>query len=124
MPQNAKSGAEANEYGHETSRLIAKQINAVSVSSKSNEFAFEGRLITIRCARKGNQQVGVLYGMLDRIDSIVAAFEIAKCIYELYEMTPAIYKIYMRDSKKEQRIGLVTKKQFIKLGRPLSTVRI
>ena len=124
MPQDAKSGAKANVYGHETSRLIAEKIGAISVSDRSNEFAHEGRLITIRCAKKNNDQVGVLYSMLDRVDSVIAAFEVEKKMYNLYEMTPSLYKKYMRDSKDEGRIGLVHKKKYIEAGKILSTVTL
>ena len=124
MPQDAKSGARANKYGRDTSRLIAKQIGALSLKETSNEFAFEGRLITIRCAQKGNIQVGVLYSMLDRVDSVVAAFETEKNLYDLYEMTPSLYKMHMRDSKNEGRLGLVSKQVFAKKGKALRRVRL
>lgn len=124
MPQDSKSGARANVYGHKTSRLIAEKIGAVSVSDHSNEFAFEGRLITIRCAQKGNLQVGVTYTMLNRIDAVVAAFEIGKNLYELYEMTPSLYKMYMRDSKNQGTVGLVRKQVFLQKGKSLHTLRL
>ena len=124
MPQDAKSGARANKYGRETSRLIAKKIGAISLKENSNEFAFEGRLITIRCAHKGNLQIGVPYRMLERIDSVVAAFEIENKFYNIYEMTPCLYKMHMRDSKKEGRVGLVRKQVFVKKGKALCDVRL
>ena len=117
MPQDAIGGAEANKYGRETSRLIAKKIGAISLKDNSNEFAFEGRIITIRCAHKGKMQVGVSYQMLERIDSVVAAFEIENKVYNLYEMTPCLYKMHMRDSKKEGKVGLVRKQVFVKKGK-------
>ena len=124
MPQDAKSGARANKYGRDTSRSIAKQIGALSLKETSNEFAFEGRLITIRCAQKGNVQVGVLYSMLDRVDSVVAAFETEKNLYDLYEMTPSLYKMHMRDSKNEGRLGIVSKQGCVKKGKALRRVTL
>lgn len=124
MPQNAKSGARANKYGLDTSRLIAKQIGALSLKKNSNEFSFEGRLITIRCAHKKNAQVGVLYSMLDKVDSVIAALEVKKNVYDLYEMTPSLYKIHIRDSKKQGRLGLVRKLVFEKEGKILRRVRL
>jgi len=124
MPQDRLSGARANEYGHETSRKIAEKMNAVSVTDNSNEFAFEGRLITIRCAQKGNNQVGCLYTMLERVDAVFAAFEKENNIYEIFEISPALYKYYARDSKNEGRIGLVTINDFKRVGKPLKVVTI
>jgi len=122
MPQDAESGKRANIYGHKTSQLIAEKIGAISVSDNSNEFALGGHLITIRCAKEGNLQVGVLYSMLDRVDSVIAAFEEKTGVYQLYEMSPFLYKIYMRDSKNEGIIGLVAKKTFMEVARALDTV--
>ncbi len=124
MPQDAKSGAEANEYGHKTARLIGDKIDATPVKDRSNEFAFEGSLVTIRCAHKGNMQVGVTYSMLDRVDKVIAAFEVAKKTYALYEMSPSLYKMNLRDSKGEGKVGLVAKKVFKDIGRTLSVVNL
>lgn len=124
MPQDAKSGARANKYGRETSRLVAEQIGAISLQDNSNEFAYKGRLITIRCAHKGNLQVGVTYGMLERIDSVLAAFEVENNVYDLYEMSPCLYKMHMSDSKNEGRVGLVSKRVFVKKAKSLHRVNI
>jgi len=124
MPQDADSGTLANEYGHETAREIAAKIGATSVSDSSNEFAHKGRLITIRSAHQATTSVGVTYNMLERIDSVVAAFENQDGGYDLYEMSPALYRIRMRDSKNEGKVGLVTRSTFREIGQPIATVWI
>lgn len=124
MPQDRKSGQKANLYGHETSRRIADKIGAISISDDSNEFLFEGRLVTIRCAKTGNNQVGVTYAMLDRVDLVIAAFEKEKNLYELFEITPALYSQFMRDSKDEGHVGLVTKKIMHEHGKMFRAVQI
>jgi len=122
MPQDHSTGAEANEYGHLMARRLATILNATSVSDSSSEFSLEGRLITIRCARKGTTQVGVTYKMLDRADAVYAAFENKDGIYEVSEMTPALYRLFMRDSKNEGKVGLVTRKQFREHGKHVSSI--
>lgn len=116
MPQDAHSGAQANAYGHETARRIALTLGAVSVSDNSNEFAYEGKLITIKCARRDTIDIGVTYKMLDRVDIVVGAFEVDDGAYKLIAMSPALYKLYMRDSKAEGTVGLVRRKTFEQLG--------
>jgi len=64
MPQDRESGARANKYGRETARRIAQKIGAVSISNTSNEFKFNGKNITIRCAHQKTNDVGVTYKML------------------------------------------------------------
>ncbi|MEN6384181.1 MAG: hypothetical protein ABFD79_03185 [Phycisphaerales bacterium] len=117
MPQDRTSGARANEYGHMMARNIAEKIGAAPITDNSNEFAYEGRLITIRCAKKGNNQIGCTYAMLERIDVVFAAFEEENGIYNIYEMSPALYLSLSRDSKDEGRIGLVTLSDCKKAGR-------
>lgn len=124
MPQDRFTGIKANQYGHFTSRLIGEKIGALSISDTSNEFSFEGQLITIRCAKIGNNQIGVTYGMLDRVDLIIAAFEIEKGQYPLYEISPALYKQFMRDSKNEGHVGLITKKVLEEHGKSMSFVTL
>lgn len=104
--------------------MIGEKIGAIPVKDESNEFALEGCLVTIRCARKGNMQVGVTYSMLDRVDKVIAAFEVARKTYELYEMSPSLYKMNLRDSKGEGKVGLVGKKVFKDFGRTLSKVNL
>jgi len=89
MPQNRETGARADKYGRETSQFIAKKIGAKAISSNSNAFAYQGRRVTIRYAHLRTHDVGVPYRMLDRIDSVIAAFEDKTGEYDLYEMSPA-----------------------------------
>jgi hypothetical protein len=116
MPQDAQSGGEANRWGRETAKAIAQRIGAVPVSETSNEFALHGRLITIRSARKGNASVGVTYDMLDRVDSVLAVFQREDGTFDMYEMSPSLYSMFMRDSKHEGKVGLVSKSDFTRYG--------
>jgi hypothetical protein len=122
MTQDETSGATANAYGHKTARLIAEKLGALPVSDGCNEFAYEGRLVTIRCARRTTTDVGVTYTMLDRVDGVIGAFEDDDAVYTLIEMTPSLYRMKMRDSKKEGKVGLVRRRTFEERGRILRTV--
>jgi hypothetical protein len=122
MPQDRDTGARADKYGRETAQLIAKEIGAKPISSNSNEFAYQGRWVTIRCAHRRTADVGVSYSMLRRIDSIIAAFEDKAGEYDLYEMTPALIRTILRDSKGIGKVGLVRKSLFVGLGRFLTHV--
>jgi hypothetical protein len=125
MPQNRESGRRAYDYGHKTAPLIAKKIGAIPINEKkSNEFILNKQLVTIRCARKGNPLVGVLYSMLERVDWVIAAFEKVKNEYDLFQMNPTIYLKHSRDSKKQGKVGLVSRKLFEELGKPICSVRI
>jgi hypothetical protein len=121
MPQNQETGARANAWGHEASRNIAKQIGAVSVSATSNEFRYKDKLVTIRCAKKTTTIVGVTYSMMERIESIIGAFENSDGTFQLYEISPQIFKMNMRDSKNENKVGVVRKKVFQDFGTKVPT---
>ncbi|MFA5118808.1 MAG: hypothetical protein WC695_08175 [Candidatus Omnitrophota bacterium] len=128
MPQDRTSGADANAYGRETSRKIAIEIGAISLSKTSNEFELDNRKITIRCARKKNTQVAVLYQLLKRVSAVIAAFEQENGDYKLYEIDPAKFKQNMRPTRSTGpsagRVGLVRKSVFIKEGKFIRTVKL
>jgi hypothetical protein len=117
MPQNQESGAEAREFGLRTAALIAEKIGARKLNRNSNEFEWKGQRITIRTARQGNNQVGVLYSMLARVQAVIGAFEIAPNEFELISLSPDVYQKNMRDSNTGGgRVGLVVRKVFIEKG--------
>jgi hypothetical protein len=60
--------------------------------------------------------------MLDRVDGVIGAFEDDDAVYTLIEMTPSLYRMKMRDSKKEGKVGLVRRRTFEERGRILRTV--
>jgi len=78
MPQNKATGARANKYGKDTARRVGAQIGATSLSDRSNEFAHDGRLVTIHCARTKTLSVGVVDSVLERVNAVIGAFEFKK----------------------------------------------
>lgn len=128
MPQNRETGARANEYGRETAKKIAGKIGAKSISKISNEFELQGRIITIRCAKHSTNDLGVTYKMLERIDAIFAALEQEIGNYELYEISPTMFKKNMRETKSQGaaagKVGLVKKSLFVNEGKFICSVKI
>src|SRR5579859_6012276 len=98
MTQNRDTGAEAARFGHTAAALIAEKIGAKKLTRNSNEFELSGKRVTIRTARQGNNQIGVLYDMLKRVQSVIGAFEIAPNEFELYSLSPDEFHKAMRDS--------------------------
>ena len=76
MPQDQETGAAGDAFGRETAPLIAQAIGATMRGGASNEADFNGQRVVIKCARQKTQSVGVTYQMLERLDAIVAAFEL------------------------------------------------
>lgn len=125
MTQNRERGAEAAKFGHPAAALIAEQIGAKKATAKNNEFNLNGKRVTIRTAHQGNKQVGILYSMLERVQSVIAAFETAPNEYELLSLSPDKYRAAMRDSKTGNgRVGLAQKKVFAEDGTVVATVKI
>lgn len=122
--QDRTSGARANLYGHETARFIARHLGAQPLTSHSNEFELNGQRVTIRCARRRTTSVGVTYGMLDRVERVIAAFEQETGSYRLYALLPNTYRKRSRDSKGEGRVGLVSRQVFYDEGDDLGEVGV
>jgi len=127
MPQNRESGARANRYGRECAKKIAKKIGAKSISNTSNEFEFQDRKITIRCAGYSTSDLGVTYKMLERIDAVFAALEQENGEYNLYEISPDMFKKNMRETRSAGpsagKVGLVRKKVFVNRGKFICSVK-
>ena len=125
MTQNRETGAEAAQFGHKAATLIGEKIGAKKLKSNSNEFEWNGQRVTIRTARQGNNQVGVLYDMLRRVESVNGAFEIATSEFELFSLSPETYEEAMRDSNTGKgRVGLVQKRVFSEKGKFVATLSI
>ncbi len=125
MPQNRQTGADAARFGHEAAALIGEKIGAKKLTRNSNEFEWNGQRVTIRTARQGNKQVGVLYDMLPRVQSVIAAFETAPKEFELISLSPEVFQSAMRDSNTGKgRVGLVNKKVFDEQGKPVGRVNL
>jgi hypothetical protein len=128
MSQNKQSGADANKYGRETARLIMKELSTKPISKTSNECLLNGRQMVIKCSRVDTKQVGVSYVMLERLDGIIGAFETDMGNYELYEISPDIFKGNMLETRSTGasagKVGLVLQKIFEEKGRFMQSVRL
>jgi len=129
MPQGRESGARAVEYGIRTARKIAEKIGGKKTGKpRSNEYEVDNRKIVIKCARSTTKSVGVPYQMLDRVIAIWGSFETENGAYEIYEMSPDIYREHMRPTRSTGpsagRVGIVRKSAFLDRGKFLMRVNI
>jgi hypothetical protein len=127
MPQDRTSGAKAAEWGHATAQKIAAHIGARGIGRLSNECDLNGERIVIKCARVATQSVGVTYQMLERIDRVVAAFELDDGSFELWSITPEQFRGSMRESRSRGGIGktaLVERKFFQQNGLKMARVHV
>src|SRR4051794_20833006 len=99
MSQDRESGARAAQRGHERAARPAEILGAKKLSKGSNECMYEGKRVVIKSASIGNQYVGVLTGMLERIDSVIGAFEEKDGSFALWMLSRAAFQRYMRNSQ-------------------------
>jgi hypothetical protein len=92
----------------------------------SNEADWAGRRIVIKCAKSGNNHVGVTYRMLDTLDAVVAAFERVDGRFDLYELAPEVYQQRMSATQSlgpsNGKVGKLSRTTFESLGKPLGIV--
>ena len=125
MTQDRESGAAAAHFGHKAAAAIGAKIGATKLSSRSKEFELNGKRVTIRTARKKTNDFGVLYAMLDRVESVIAAYETAPDEFELRSISPEVFREEMRDSPTGKGcVGLVQKKVFVERGTFVAKVNI
>ena len=120
MKQDQLSGAEADAWGRKTARAIAAELGAKMKNQTSNEATFKGEHIVIKCAAPATDSVGVTFKMLDRLDSIVAAFQRDDGSFELWSLPADKFRREMRATRSTGtsagKVGLVRKDAFEKHG--------
>jgi hypothetical protein len=128
MKQDQLSGAAADEWGRKTARAIASELGAEMKSATSNEATFNGKNIVIKCAAPATDSVGVTFKMLDRLDSIVAAFQRADGSFDLWRLPADKFRREMRDTRSTGasagKLGLVRKDVFEKHGELITRVNL
>lgn len=124
--QTRESGARAAKWGKETADKIAGKLGAEKINPRSNEYKLDGTKFTIRCAHAKTNTVGVLYHMLKRIDSVIAALENESGEFELFKLTPDQYESEMRETQSngpsKGRVGMVRTRYFRDHGEPVATL--
>jgi len=129
MPQGQESGARAVEYGLQTARKIANKLDAIKIgNARSNEYEIENRRVVIKCARTTTNSVGVPYQMLNRVAAVLGSFETESGTYDIYEMSPDVYRKLMRPTRSKGpsagRVGIVRKSAFVDRGKFLMNLQI
>lgn len=128
MTQDRASGATANEWGRTTARAIASKIGAVMKGRTSNEATLEGKKVVIKCAASATDSFGVTFKMLDRLDSIIGAFQLDDGSFELWSLSPEKFRQEMRDTRSRGsaagKVGLVRRGVFERSGMLLARVRL
>jgi hypothetical protein len=120
MPQDRESGARASQYGRECGKKVMAAIGAKSVKPGSNECDLNGELLSVHCARKATDSVGVTYKALDRISAVLGAFEQDDDSYLVWRLTAEQYKVVMKETRSkgpsQGRVGIVKRVEFERLG--------
>lgn len=120
MPQDQRSGAEGNAFGHECGEKIAAALGALKFTSTSNECLLNGERVVIKCARKGTTQVGVLYHMLKNLDAVIGAFEQKDGSYSILRLSAQDYTLHMARTRSKGassgKVGVVNRSVFLRDG--------
>jgi hypothetical protein len=126
MPQDRESGARASEYGRGCGRRIMDALGAQSVKPGSNECSLRGELLSVHCARKSTDRIGVTYKALERIAAVVGAFEQEDGSYLVWRMPKAQYEELMTGTRSrgsaKGKVGMVKRIEFERRGTRLATV--
>jgi hypothetical protein len=128
VPQNQNSGAEANDWGRQTARVIAETIGAEMLSKNSNECNLMGERAVIKCAKVSTDSVGVTYQMLERIQFILGAFQAENGKFDIYKLPASIFQENMRATASQGsakgKVGIVRKSIFHASGKFMSSVEV
>lgn len=116
MSQTSLSGAQASGWGLRCGRALAVLLGASKPPSNSNKCQLNGQMVVMKCAHFKNDKVGVSYHMLKELDAVIGAFEDADGKYDVWSLSPDIYRKEMTGTRSTGRsagkVGVVTKRIF------------
>lgn len=128
MPQDQSSGAAGNAFGRTMAPRIAHAIGATMLGSRSNEAIFEGMRVVIKCAAPKTTSVGVTYLMLERLHSVIGAFQQTNGSFSLFLLPATTFTAEQRPSRSQGpssgKVGLVSRAVFESKGMELKSVRV
>ena len=128
MPKDQNTGAAGNAFGRETAKQIARAIGALLLGKSSNEATYQGNQVVIKCARAATSSVGVTYNMIERIHSVIGAFQQADGSFSVISISAEIFKNEMRETKSQGssagKVGLVSRSVFVSKGKEIKTVTV
>jgi hypothetical protein len=120
MAQDRESGAKASQYGRDYGKKIMEAIGAKPVKSGSNECSLGDELLSVHCARKNTDRVGVTYKALERVSAVLGAFEQEDGSYIVRRMPKTRYTELMTGTKSlgpsKGRVGMVKRIDFERYG--------
>jgi hypothetical protein len=128
MSQDRRSGAAANKWGRLTARKIATKIGAAMLGSNSNEARFRRKRVVIKCANPATRSIGVMFSMLSRLDTVIAAFQLSDGSFELWCLAISVFRSEMSETRSRGdsagKVGQVRRSVFVNRGKHLGRVRI
>ena len=126
MPQDKESGAKANQYGLDCGKRIMSAIGASNTKPGSNECSLNGELLSVHCAHKDTDSIGVTYKALEKISAVLGAFEQEDGSYVVWKMPKARYEDLMTATRSlgtaRGKVGIVKKSDFERIGTQFAKV--
>src|ERR1700735_2645993 len=128
MPQDRDSGASANFWGRATARVVAEKIGAELVNEKRNEGIFQGSRISLHCASKKTDSIGVTYKTLERIDHVIGAFQTEDGSFEVRRLQREEFRSNMQATRSKGpsagKVGQVKRSIFLEFGQFVAKVQL
>jgi len=125
MPQDKESGARASRYGLDCGKKIIDAIGAKRVKPGSNECLLGSELLSVHCARKDTDRIGVTYKTLERLSAVLGAFEQGDGSYVVWRLSKDQYEKRMSPTRSlgpsRNRVGMVKRVDFERYGTRFAT---
>jgi len=99
MPQDRVSGAAASRFGRECGEKIIAAIGAKKVKAGSNECILDGRRVSLHCAHKSTDSVGVTKLCLQRLEAVLAALEQEDGAFHVLQLPADQYAKHSRPTR-------------------------
>jgi hypothetical protein len=97
------------------------------LGSNSNEARLKGKLVVIKCAKPATNKIGVRLAMLNRLDAVIAAFQLVDRSFEVRSLPAAVFRAKELETRTQgaaaRGIGLVGRSLFLNRGKLIRNIR-
>jgi|GEM_PF-1494533 len=130
MPQDRESGARASEFGLQNATTLIEKLGGTNRKPGSNEFDLKGERVTIhssQCRGGRPQSVGVTLLCLEKVKSVLGAFQDKNGSYQILSLPAAEFKKHSRPTASlgpsKDRVAIVKRSIFVEKGKRVAVIK-
>jgi hypothetical protein len=102
MPQDVRSGRNANQFGHQMAKIVANKLGLEFIGDQSSNQCKGPKGVGIIKSARTSIYIGILKSMLPSLDVVYAAIMVDTDTYQVFEISREEFEQFMFDPPAEK----------------------